>query len=109
MTALRTFLAAGGAAALLLAMALPADAQVSVHRGINPWTGHAYRNVTVRNPWTGRVATSSTVVDPWTGRTARNIQVYNPWSGRGFNAREMYDPWTGRSRWDVNRRRGWGW
>ena len=107
MTALRTLLAAGGAAAVLLSIALSADAQVMVNRGINPWTGTPYRNVMVRNPWTGRVATSSTVVDPWTGLPARNVQVYNPWTGRGINAREMYNPWTGRSRWDVNRRRGW--
>ena len=68
MTALRTLLAAGGAAALLLMIALTADAQVIVHHGINPWTGHPYRHAMLRNPWTGRVRTASTVVNPWTGR-----------------------------------------
>jgi hypothetical protein len=107
MTNLRSLLAAGGAAVLLLAPAFPAHGQVMVNRGINPWTGHAYRNVTVRNPWTGRVATASTTVSPWTGATTRNVEVYNPWNGRGFNARGRNNPWTGRSRWDVNRRGGW--
>jgi hypothetical protein len=91
---LRTFVAAGGAAALLLlATAFPAHGQVMVNRGINPWTGLPYRNVAVRNPWTGRVRTSTTVVDPWTGRS--------------INTRAMYNPWTGRWRLDGGRRRGW--
>jgi hypothetical protein len=94
MIALRTiFLATGGAAALLLAFAIPADAQMMVHRGINPWTGMPYRNVTVRNPWTGRVRTSTRFVDPWTGRTHRTTQMYNPW--------------TGHLRWDAPRRGWW--
>jgi hypothetical protein len=101
MIALRTLLAAGGAAVLLLAIALPADAQVLVNRGINPWTGHAYRNVAVRNPWTGRVRTTSRVVNPWTGRTVRSSYVYNPWAGPVLN------PWTYQPRWGVNRRRDW--
>ena len=104
---LRTFLAAAGAAVLLLAPTVTAHGQVMVNRGINPWTGMPYRDVTVRNPWTGRITTSSTVVNPWTGKTARNVQVHNPWTGRSINAREMYNPWTGRSRWDIDRRRGW--
>jgi hypothetical protein len=107
MTALRTLLAAGGAATVLLAIALSADAQVMVNRGINPWTGHAYRNVAIRNPWTGRVATSTTVVDPWTGASFRHTEVSNPWTGRGIRARRAYNPWTGRSSWDVRPRRGW--
>jgi hypothetical protein len=99
MTALRSLLAAAGAAVLvLLASAHPAHGQVMVNRGINPWTGHPYRNVTMRNPWTGRVRNVSTFVDPWTGRASRNVQVFYP---------PMYNPWTGRPRWDGNRRRGW--
>jgi hypothetical protein len=108
MTAMRTFLAVGGAAALLLAIVLPADAQViGVNRGINPWTGHAYRDVLVRNPWTGRVGAVSTVVDPWTGARARSVQVYDPWTGRSMRTGGVRNPWTGQPRWDVNRRRGW--
>ena len=107
MTALRTLLAAGAAALLLLAPADSAHGQVRVHRGINPWTGHAYRQAAVRNPWTGRVATSTTVHNPWTGATARNVDVFDPWGRPGIGARGRHNPWTGRSRWDVNRRRGW--
>jgi hypothetical protein len=70
MTGLRTLLAAGGSAALLLlATVAPARAHVFVDRGVNPWTGHAYRNVTVRNPWTGRVGSVTSVHIPWTGQT----------------------------------------
>ena len=108
MTNLRTLLATGGAAVLLLLTpAFPAHGQVMVNRGINPWTGHAYRNVAVRNPWTGRVANSTTVRNPWTGATTRNVEVFDPWGGPGIGARGRHNPWTGRSRWDVNRRRGW--
>ena len=108
MTALRTLLAAGGAATVLLAIALSADAQVMVNRGINPWTGHAYRNVAIRNPWTGRVATSTTVVDPWTGATVRSTHRYNPWTGRSaVTWGGMYNPWTNQVLWDVPRRRRW--
>ncbi len=104
MTNLRSLLAAGGAAALLLlAHAFPAHGQVMVNRGINPWTGLPYRNVAVRNPWSGRVANFSRTIDPWTGGTVRNVEVYDPWRRRGFNAHGRYDPWTGRSRWDGNR------
>jgi hypothetical protein len=106
MTALRTFLAAGGPA-LLLAMALPADAQVmSVNRGINPWTGHAHRHVTMRNPWTGRVGTVTTTVNPWTGARTRSVHAHNPWIGY-IGPGGPHNPWTGRPHWDVYRRRGW--
>jgi hypothetical protein len=107
MTALRTLWAAGGAAALLLTMALPADAQVIVHRGINPWTGHAYRNVTVLNPWTGRVGTASTVVNPWTGAPVRSARVYNTWSGRPVVVGGVVNPWTNQPRLVVHPRRRW--
>jgi hypothetical protein len=84
MKCLRTFLAAGGCASLLLLVTLiPADAQVFVNPGVvNPWTGHVHRNVAVRNPWTGRVRTRTTIHDPWTGTTVCGHTVYNPWTGR---------------------------
>jgi hypothetical protein len=93
MRALRTLWAAGGAVLLLLALTPPADAQVNVQRGINPWTGLPYRNVAVRNPWTGRVRASHTTIDPWTGMPVRSTQVYNPW--------------TNHLRWDATPRRRW--
>lgn len=106
MIAWRTLLAAGGAAALLLTLARPADAQVIVNRGINPWTGHAHRNVVVHNPWTGRVGAVSTVVNPWTGRTVRTTHVNNPWIGLSAGPVRV-NPWTNQPRWGVPHRRVW--
>jgi hypothetical protein len=108
MTGLRTLMAAGGVAALLLlATARPADAQVVVHRGINPWTGKAYRNVMARDPWTGRVYRGGARTNPWTGTTVRGGRVYNPWTGRTTTAGAVYNPWTGQVHWGINTRRGW--
>jgi hypothetical protein len=105
MTALRTLLVAGGATALLLTFALPADAQVIVHRGVNPWTGHAHRHVTVRNPWTGRVGTRSTVVNPWIGP---QVYHFNPWTGHVVRTGGVVNPWMNQPVW-VSHRRGWRW
>jgi hypothetical protein len=103
MKQLRPFWAAAGAALLLLAVLVPADAQVFVNRGVNPWTGNAYRNVTVRNPWTGRVGSSTAVYNPWTGTTFQNRQFYNPWTGRGVSRSAVSNPWTGMYRWGARR------
>jgi hypothetical protein len=108
MTRLRFRWAAGGAATLLLlATVTPAHAQVSVNRGFNPWTGHAYRNVTWHNPWTGRVGTVTAVHDPWTGRTVRGGTVYNPWTGRGVSRGPVNNPWIGPDRWGPRGGRRW--
>jgi hypothetical protein len=101
---LRTLLAA--TALMLLVPAFPANGQVIVHRGVNPWTGHPYRNVVVRDPWTGRVGTSTVVVNPWTGHSTRYVHMGNPWVGRGVYTRAMYNPWVGHARWGPPPRRG---
>jgi hypothetical protein len=105
---LRTLVAAAGAALLLLAPAFPAHGQVMVNRGINPWTGTPYRDVTVRNPWTGRVRTTSTVVNPWTGMPVRSSRVYNPRIRRPISTGPVLNPWTNQP-WGVDPRRGWWW
>jgi hypothetical protein len=106
MTALQTLALAGGVTVLLvLASTSPADDQVMVNRGINPWTGLPYQNVAVRNPWTGRVGVHSATIDPWTGATVRGGRVINPRTGRVSAGRVAYNPWTGRYRWGVNTRR----
>jgi hypothetical protein len=107
MRALRTLLAAGGVAALLLATALPGDAQVFVNHSVNPWTGVAYRNVNVRNPWTGRVGSSTTVHNPWTGTTVQGRSVHNPWTGRTVRSGAVHNPWTGQTHWGVTGGRRW--
>jgi len=105
---LRNMLTLGGATALtLLAIASPADSQVIVNRGINPWTGRPYSNVAVGNPWTGRVAHGGVTTNPWTGTTVRGGQVHNPWTGRTTTVGRAYNPWTGRYGWAANTRRGW--
>jgi hypothetical protein len=96
--------AAGAATLLLLVPADPAPGQVMVHRGVNPWTGHVYRNVLVRDPWTGRVRTT-TVAQPWT--TVRSPRVYNPWTGRTVGTGPVRNPWTGQPQWIATRPRGW--
>src|SRR5271166_1750640 len=107
MTDLR-FLSALVAAALLLMLATagPADAQVVVQRGVNPWTGQVYRNSVRHNPWTGRTAVTHRSTNPWTGTTVRGGQVVNPWTGRTTTAGVAYNPWTGRREWGVHRS-GW--
>ena len=107
MTGLRTLMAAGGAAVLLLlATARPADAQVVVTRGVNPWTGHLYRNVVVRDPWTGHVVRGKARTNPWTGTTVRGARFHNPWIGPR-NVSSVYNPGTGIASMDFAPRRRW--
>ena len=106
MTNLRCLWAMVAAAGfLVLATAGPADSQVIVHGGVNPWTGRAYRNTVRYNPWTGRQVTTHRSVNPWTGTTVRGGQVVNPWTGRTATAGVVHNPWTGQTHWGVHR--GW--
>jgi hypothetical protein len=108
MTALRPHrVAVWAATLLLLALSATADAQLSVRRGVNPWTGMPYRNVAAYNPWTGRVVHGRSRTDPWTGTTVRAAQVHNPWTGRTVHGRVAHNPWTGQRYWGVSGRRGW--
>jgi hypothetical protein len=108
MTMLRILLTAAGSAVLLLLVALvPANAQVFVNRGINPWTGRAHRNVTVHNPWTGRTGTFTRAYNPWTGTTVRGGTVHNPWTGRTVAGGAVRNPWTGETYWGVTGNRRW--
>jgi hypothetical protein len=104
MTTWRLVSGMGAAAALVfLATAGPADAQVFVQEGFNPWTGQAYRSVVRGNPWTGGQIVRYRSVNPWTGATVRGGRVYNPWTGRTTAGGVVRDPWTGRYRWGVRR------
>jgi hypothetical protein len=109
MKALRCYVAAAWAAALLLlALSAAADAQVRISRGFDPWTGRPYRTVAGYNPWTGRVVQGRSRTNPWTGTTVRTARAYNPWTGRTVYRRVEHNPWTGQTHWSVSGgRRGW--
>src|SRR5262249_44355076 len=122
MATLRTLVAAAGSAALLLfASVAPAGAQLVVNRGINPWTGHVYRDLVVRNPWNGRVWTASPVHNPWTGGAVGGGAVHLPGPGRPGGGGAVpprgpsrpapgggeRTPGPGRTRWVVTGGRRW--
>jgi hypothetical protein len=104
MTDLRTLLAAGLAAVLLLlATAAPAEAQVVVNRGFNPRTGRVNRSVVAYNPWTGRYVRAGR--RGWVGPPVRRGVVYSPWVAPPVVVAP--NPWARPVVWGAPVWRGW--
>lgn len=77
-------------------VAEPANSQVGVRRGINPYTGRAGTRSVARNPYTGTVGVRNTVYNPYTGRAATNTVKYNPYTNTTVRGGSTANPYTGR-------------